>query len=84
MLVGAKMYLIHPIPGFADPTAEQLTCTFCNDENLILLAEPEPSSGNFLLDHVFVKNLATANAIGAVRVFDNTVAIEALIPPSEL
>ena len=35
-------------------------------------------------DHGFVRNLATANAIGAVRVFDNTVAIEALIPPSEL
>lgn len=68
--------------GFVDPAAEQLGCTFCSDENLIL--QSQGSSGNYLLDHVFVKNLATAGEISAERVFDNTVAIESLNPPSEL
>jgi hypothetical protein len=31
-----------------------------------------------------VKNLETANAIVAERVFDDPVSIEALVPPSEL
>lgn len=68
--------------GFVDPAADQLACTYCSDENLILLEQA--SSGNYLLDHVFVKNLATASDADALRVFDNTVSIEALIPPVEL
>lgn len=68
--------------GFVDPAAEQLPCTFCNDENLIL--EMEGGSGDFLLDHVFVKNLDRTNAIVAERVFDDPVSIEALVPPAEL
>lgn len=70
--------------GFVDPAAEQLPCTFCNDENLVLQAAATPGVDNSLLDHVFVKNLATVDGIRVERVFDDTVAIEALIPPSEL
>ena len=68
--------------GFVDPAAEQLPCTFCYDENLIL--EMEQGSGDVLLDHVFVKNLDSTNAIVAERVFDDPVSIEALVPPAEL
>lgn len=69
--------------GFLDPAAEQLPCSFCYDENLILIEAGE-GGGNTLLDHVFVKNIPNAQAINAERVFDDTVAIEALVPPSEL
>jgi hypothetical protein len=41
-------------------------------------------TGTLLLDHVFVKNLANADAIRAERVFDETVSIESLVPASEL
>jgi endonuclease/exonuclease/phosphatase family metal-dependent hydrolase len=68
--------------GFVDPAAEQLPCTFCYDENLIL--EPGDGSGGTLLDHVFVKNLQATDGIVAERVFDDPVSIEALDPPSEL
>lgn len=68
--------------GFVGPAAEQLPCTYCSDENLIL--EMQGSSGDFLLDHIFVKNLDSTNAIVAERVFDEPISIEALDPPSEL
>ena len=68
--------------GFVDPAAEQLPCTYCNDENLIL--QPGSGTDNTLLDHVFVKNVATSDSIVADRVFDDPVSIEALNPPSEL
>jgi len=68
--------------GFTDPAHDQLPCTFCSEENLIL--QMEGGDGNWLLDHVFVKSLETANEIVAERVFDDPVSIEALIPPSEL
>tara|TARA_R110001599_G_scaffold353231_1_gene591029 strand:- start:110870 stop:112099 length:1230 start_codon:yes stop_codon:yes gene_type:complete len=68
--------------GFADPAAEQLPCTFCSEENLILQAGG--GTGNYLLDHIFVKNLVTTSPIVADRVFDDPVSIEATIPPSEL
>ena len=68
--------------GFVDPAAEQLPCSYCGDENLIL--EEEGVSDNTLLDHVFVKNLETSDSIVADRVFDDPVSIEALDPPSEL
>jgi len=68
--------------GFVDPAAEQLPCTFCNDENLIL--QEGSGTDNTLLDHVFVKNVGTADSIVADRVFDDPVSIEALDPPSEL
>jgi endonuclease/exonuclease/phosphatase family metal-dependent hydrolase len=74
--------------GFTDPAADQLPCTFCEDENLILQGgqgdQKEGDTGHWLLDHVFVKNLETADAIVAERIFDDPVSIEALIPPSEL
>ena len=74
--------------GFTDPAADQLPCTFCEDENLILQGgqgeQKEGDTGHWLLDHVFVKNLETANEIVAERVFDDPVSIEALVPPSEL
>jgi endonuclease/exonuclease/phosphatase family metal-dependent hydrolase len=68
--------------GFVDPAGEQSPCTFCYDENLILLQES--GTGTLVLDHVFVKNLANADAIRAERVFDETVSIESLVPASEL
>jgi hypothetical protein len=71
--------------GFVDPSREQLPCTYCVTENLVLIEEDaSDNSPDLLLDHVFVKNLATADEIRIERVFQNTVAIEALIPPSEL
>lgn len=68
--------------GFVDPAAEQLPCTFCYEENLIL--KQGGRSGGTLLDHVFVKNLDSTSQITAKRVFDTPVSIEALVPPSEL
>jgi len=68
--------------GFADPAADQLPCTFCADENLILQAGG--GADNYLLDHIFVKNMVTTSAIVAERIFDDPVSIEATIPPSEL
>jgi hypothetical protein len=37
-----------------------------------------------MLDHVFVKNLDSITRFDAKRIFDEPVAIEASIPPSEL
>lgn len=68
--------------GFVDPAAEQLPCTFCNEENLILLEGG--GSSNTLLDHIFVKNIDDTDSIIAERTFDETISIEALVPPSEL
>jgi hypothetical protein len=68
--------------GFIDPVGEQLPCSFCYDENLVL--QKVGGSGNFLLDHVFVKNVPDNSQIIAERVFDDTVSIEALNPPVEL
>ncbi len=68
--------------GFVDPAGDQLPCTFCYDENLILLEEG--GTGNTTIDHVFVKNLEGSDQIVAERVFDDQVSIEALVPPSEL
>ena len=68
--------------GFADPAGEQLPCTFCYEENLLL--KPDGRSGGKLLDHVFVKNLDTTSRLRARRIFDTPVSIEALVPPSEL
>ena len=68
--------------GFSDPAAEQLPCTFCSEENLIL--EAAGGSGNFFLDHIFVKNVVTTTPIVAERVFDDPVSIESTVPPSEL
>jgi endonuclease/exonuclease/phosphatase family metal-dependent hydrolase len=68
--------------GFASPAAEQLPCTFCNDENLVL--QLGDGSGNQLIDHVYVKNLSPNATLQADRVFDDPVSIEATNPPSEL
>jgi exonuclease III len=68
--------------GFVDPAGEQLPCTFCYEENLIL--KPGGRSGGTLLDHVFVKNLDSTSQIAAQRVFDTPVSIEALVPPADL
>lgn len=68
--------------GFSDPAGEQLPCTFCEAENLIL--KPAGGTGSWVLDHVFVKNIKNPDAIVADRVYDDPVSIEALIPPSEL
>ena len=68
--------------GFVDPAADQSPCTYCANENLILI--DAGSSGSWLLDHVFVKNLATADEIRVERVFHDPVAIESTIPPTEL
>ncbi len=68
--------------GFSDPAAEQLPCTFCYEENLLL--KPEGNSGGTQLDHVFIKNLDASARTVARRVFDDPVSIEALVPPSEL
>ena len=68
--------------GFSDPAADQLPCTFCSEENLIL--QSEGSSGDFFLDHIFIKNVVTTRSIVADRVFDDPVSIEATMPPSEL
>ena len=68
--------------GFVDPAGEQLPCTFCEAENLIL--QPAGGTGSWVLDHVFVKNIKDPDAIVAERVYDEPVSIEALVPPSEL
>lgn len=68
--------------GFSSPAAEQLPCTFCEQENLVL--RPEGNNGRWMLDHVFVKNLESTSSLAAKRVFDTPVSIEALDPPSEL
>ncbi len=68
--------------GFTDPSAEQLPCTFCEAENLLLQAGG--GSGAFALDHIFVKNLGATDPIIAERVFDDPVLIHALNPVSEL
>jgi len=70
--------------GFADPAGDQLPCTYCDSENLILQEEASSVVENKLLDHIFVKNLVTTRPIIAERVFDDPVSIEASIPPSEL
>lgn len=76
-----RLWLVN---GFSDPAADQLPCTFCDDENLILQADPGSAIENKFLDHIFVKNLVTSRPIVADRVFDDPVSIEATIPPSEL
>jgi endonuclease/exonuclease/phosphatase family metal-dependent hydrolase len=68
--------------GFASPAAEQLPCTFCNDENLVLLLGD--GTDNVMIDHVFIKNLEDDTSVGIERVFDDPVSIEATSPPSEL
>jgi len=68
--------------GFADPAGEQLPCTFCYEENLLL--KPGGNTGGTTLDHVFVKNLESTARFSARRIFDQPVSIEALVPPSEL
>jgi hypothetical protein len=68
--------------GFADPAAEQLPCTFCEAENLLL--QPDGGNGAYFLDHIFVKNLGATTPIVAERVFDDPVLIHALNPVSEL
>lgn len=68
--------------GFTDPAAEQLPCTFCESENLLL--QPDGGSDAYLLDHVFVKNLGATSSIVAERVFDDPIMIQALNPVSEL
>jgi endonuclease/exonuclease/phosphatase family metal-dependent hydrolase len=68
--------------GFSDPAAEQLPCTFCYEENLLL--QPEGNRGGTQLDHVFIKNLDASARTVARRIFDDPVSIEALVPPSEL
>ena len=68
--------------GFADPAGDQLPCTYCEEENLLLI--PEGGTESLLLDHVFVKNLDSTDTIVADRVFDDPVSIEALVPPAEL
>lgn len=68
--------------GFADPVAEQLPCSFCAEENT--LRKMQGSSGDTLLDHVFVKNVADNAMMTAERVLDDQVSIEALDPVSEL
>jgi endonuclease/exonuclease/phosphatase family metal-dependent hydrolase len=74
--------------GFTDPAADQLGCTFCSDENLILIGEKVPGGaggeGNTLLDHVFIKNVENSNEITAERVFDDPVEIQSLDPVQEL
>jgi endonuclease/exonuclease/phosphatase family metal-dependent hydrolase len=71
--------------GFVDPAGEQLPCTFCYDENLVLQEEEgQQGTGNELIDHVFVKNLPATSRFVAARIFDDPVSIEALVPPSEL
>ena len=71
--------------GFVDPAGDQLPCTFCYDENLLLQEEGgQQGAGNELIDHVFVKNLPATSRFVAERIFDDPVSIEALVPPSEL
>ncbi|MDE0930247.1 MAG: endonuclease/exonuclease/phosphatase family protein [Halioglobus sp.] len=68
--------------GFSDPGADQLQCTFCETENLILL--PDGGTESLFLDHIFVKNRDTTAPIVVDRVFDGAVFIDALNPVSEL
>jgi endonuclease/exonuclease/phosphatase family metal-dependent hydrolase len=68
--------------GFVDPVAEQLPCTFCYEENLLLI--PGGGTGGTTLDHVFIKNLEATAALSAERIFDDPVSIESSDPVSEL
>jgi endonuclease/exonuclease/phosphatase family metal-dependent hydrolase len=68
--------------GFADPTGDQLPCTFCYEENLLLT--PDGGTGGLALDHVFVKNVDGASRLRAMRIFDTPISVEALMPPAEL
>lgn len=68
--------------GYLDPAGDQLPCTFCYEDNLLL--DAEGASGGLMLDHVFVKNLESVSSLNAKRIFDDPVTIEALVPPSEL
>jgi endonuclease/exonuclease/phosphatase family metal-dependent hydrolase len=68
--------------GFVDPVAEQLPCTFCYEENLLLI--PGGGTGGTTLDHVFIKNLKATAALSAERIFDDPVSIESSDPVSEL
>lgn len=68
--------------GFQDPAAEQLPCTFCYSENIIL--QLAGGGTDTFLDHIYVKNFKANTAIRAQRVFDEPVSIEATNPPSEL
>ncbi len=65
-----------------------MSCTFCYDENLILLERDTSTGsggdGNSLLDHVFIKNVENSNEIIAERVFDDTIEVLALDPVQEL
>ncbi len=71
--------------GFIDVAAEQLACSFCSDENLILIEQQNSGGGgNTLLDHVFIKNVGNPAAITAERVFDQAVEIIALNPEQDL
>ena len=74
--------------GFIDPAADQLSCSFCSDENLILnpqqLSGGGGGEGNLLLDHLFVKNASKPAVITAERIFDQALEIEALDPEQEL
>ncbi len=74
--------------GFVDPGAEQLNCTFCSEENLILneqqVSGGSGGEGNVFIDHVFVKNAGDAAAMTAQRIFDDPITIEALDPQQEL
>jgi endonuclease/exonuclease/phosphatase family metal-dependent hydrolase len=70
--------------GFADPAADDLPCTFCDSENLILQDDPGSVIEQKFLDHIFIKNMVTTKPIVADRVFDDPVSIEATTPPSEL
>jgi endonuclease/exonuclease/phosphatase family metal-dependent hydrolase len=72
------------LDGFSDPAADELPCTYCDSENLILEADPGDVIENLLLDHIFIKNMVTTKPIVADRVFDDPVSIEATTPPSEL
>ena len=64
------------------PVAEQLPCTFCYEENLLLI--PGGGTGGTTLDHVFIKNLEATAALSAERIFDDPVSIESSDPVSEL
>lgn len=74
--------------GFVDPGAAQLGCTFCSNENLILspqaVAGGGGGEGDLFLDHIYVKNLPSAESIVATRLMDDLVSVDALDPPQEL
>ncbi len=54
------------------------------DQRELLAAMENDTSGNLLLDHLFVKNLGADPVIRAHRIFDQPVSIESLVPVSEL